>query len=356
MVKNPLLGDVRNLYLFLVQWAMIIIAHILIFYFYFNLPLYIAFADSLVFNLLFASLAFASWYTVRYLNIDASNKTSVILNHISAAIVYLFVWMLAGYLIMIMVVEENQTYFQFFKKSILWRVVYGLLCYILTIVTYYFYIYYASFKEKIIKEASLRTLIKETELSLLKSQINPHFIFNSLNSINSLTYTNPALASEMIIKLSSFLRYALEQNSRQLVSFSQEVENCLLYLDIEKTRFGERLIFEKEIDDKYDHYKIPNLILQPLLENAVKYGVYEATSPITITLSASMKDNFLHITIKNNYDKEAIPKKGKGIGLRNVKERLHLIYGHRELVKVTDNGNEFMVELFIPEFENHENN
>jgi LytS/YehU family sensor histidine kinase len=290
------------------------------------------------------------WYTIRFLKID-NKKTWFLFNHILIAIIFLSVWILLSEFIVSLFVNENSVYNAFIKNAIPYHVITGIVYYILTILIYYLLIYYHSFKEKLTKEASLRTLVKETELSLLKSQINPHFIFNTLNSISSLTITNPPLAQEMVIKLSSFLRFALEKNSRNLVSLSEELDNALLYLEIEKTRFGDKLIINTKIDNECKEMKIPNLLLQPLLENAVKYGVYESTAPINIRLYGSKKDSFLHLTISNNFDPSSVPKKGKGIGIKNVKERLYLIYGKQDLLKTTIENSYFEINLYIPQTE-----
>jgi two-component system, LytTR family, sensor kinase len=128
----------------------------------------------------------------------------------------------------------------------------------------------------------LKSLVKEAELHALKSQINPHFLFNSLNSISSLTMTDPLKAQEMVINLSSLMRYSLKHDQVDKVPFSEELKNNQLYLQIEKVRFGNKFNAVFDIDDKCLNANIPNMILQPLYENAIKYGVYEATEPVDI--------------------------------------------------------------------------
>lgn len=348
-MKNPILSNIKNIYIYFSVWTVVIAVHTLSLFYYYHLDFTASLADGFIFNIIFAGLALSFWYTVRTLNIDSKNRSTFIINHFAAACIFLIVWLFVSYILVGLFIDPKSNYFHFFYHSLPWRIVSGILYYLLMILFYYLYIYYSSFKENIIKEASLKTLVKETELSLLKSQINPHFIFNSLNSINSLTYSNPELASEMIVKLSSFLRYALEQNSKQLVSFSEELENSMLYLDIEKTRFGEKLILKQQIEQVCLSLKIPNLILQPLLENAIKYGVHESTQPVTIELKCTKDQEHLHLVISNNFDPETFNRKGKGIGIKNVKERLYLIYGRRDLINISDKENIFKVSLLIPQ-------
>jgi two-component system LytT family sensor kinase len=346
---NPFLANRKSTYIYLLVWAVIIGAHAKILYVFYHLDFVLALADGLTFNLLFAGLALGFWYSVRYLNIDKQSTFYLLLNHLGAAVVFLGIWLAAGFFILEIIGGGNQLYMTFLDNSAPWRFFNGVLYYSIIILIYYLYIYYNSFKEKLTKESALKALVKETELSLLKSQLNPHFIFNSLNSISSLTITDPGKAQEMVIKLSSFLRYALEQNANKLIPLGEELENCMLYLEIEKTRFGSKLLFEKEISEEGKIALVPNMILQPLLENAIKYGVCESTSPVTISLKCEKENaNYFHICISNTFDSNNIVKKGQGIGIKNVKERLYLVFGKKDLIKISGSDNLFSVNLYIP--------
>ena len=217
--------------------------------------------------------------------------------------------------------------------------------------SYFFYAisYYNSLKEKIEREAEMKSLVRDAELSALKSQINPHFLFNSLNSISSLTISNPVKAQEMVINLSMVMRYSLQHNQRETVSLKEELENIKLYLGIEKIRFGKKLNPIFEIEESCLKAEIPNMILQPLFENAIKYGVYEATEPVRIYVSCQSEDKYFHIIIDNEYEPDSVKNKGEGIGLNNIRQRLELMYGNPNLLKITDNKTSFKVELMIPQ-------
>jgi LytS/YehU family sensor histidine kinase len=153
----------------------------------------------------------------------------------------------------------------------------------------------------------------------------------------------------MIIKLSEFLRYALKHGEREKTRLEEEINNIELYLQIEKIRFGDKLIFEKEISEECRDGLIPNMILQPLFENAVKHGVYESTSPITIHMNCESTEKGMRISIRNNFDPSQVSRKGAGIGLKNVRNRLMLIYGKDDLVKFDKTDNVFHVQLLIPQ-------
>ncbi|MEM7299273.1 MAG: histidine kinase, partial [Bacteroidota bacterium] len=177
---------------------------------------------------------------------------------------------------------------------------------------------------------------------------NPHFIFNSLNSISALTTTIPEDAREMVIKLSDFLRYSLGKENSELNPLKQEIQNVSIYLDIEKVRFGEKLKFEKIVKEDCLNVKVPNLILQPLIENAIKYGVYDSIEAVTIRLNCEKKEDLLFIRIHNNFDKESVASKGEGIGLNNVRKRLQLVFGRADLLEINKGKDQFEVTLKIP--------
>jgi two-component system LytT family sensor kinase len=203
----------------------------------------------------------------------------------------------------------------------------------------------------VISEGELKALIKESELSSLKSQINPHFLFNSLNSISSLTIISPERAREMIIKLSEFLRYSLSKDDKQLTTLGQEINNVNRYLDIEKIRFGKRLNILTKIGDECLGKKLPWLILQPVIENAIKYGVYENIEESTIELSCWCNKDMLRLSVSNNYDSDLIINKGEGIGLQNIRHRLRIIYNSDSLLKVNSTNGIFEVVFSFPQTE-----
>ena len=221
--------------------------------------------------------------------------------------------------------------------------IYGLI-----ILTYYLFESLTNLSEKNAKEAKLETLVKETELKMLRSQINPHFLFNSLNSISSLTITNPEKARDMVVKLSEFMRYALSRKDEQPVTLQNELENLRLYLDIEKVRFGDKLVTEETIDNNCLEFKIPVMLLQPLYENAVKHGVYESTESVKIVTIAKIIDGYMEIIISNNYDANPTMKRGTGTGLINVSRRLELFYGNKASIKTTKENGVYSVTIYIP--------
>jgi LytS/YehU family sensor histidine kinase len=176
------------------------------------------------------------------------------------------------------------------------------------VLVYYLVIYYLNLQEKTKAEGRLNEMVRESELNLLKSQINPHFLFNSLNSISSLTITNPEQAREMTIKLSDFLRYSVSMGNSRFSTLGKEMEHIRKYLDIEKVRFGTKLQYTFTIDEACLDCEIPVMILQPLYENAVKHGVYESTGEVTVQTTTRSVNGYLEILITNDFEPGAPSK------------------------------------------------
>lgn len=296
-------------------------------------------------------LGLVFWFVVRYNSFDTSQLLNLLVSHFATAALSIALAIFLTNTVLKSLMAPDEEYTKFLKDSIPWRVALGVMYYSVTVLVYYLIRYYNDLNERMHQQSQLETMLKESELEMLKSQINPHFIFNSLNSISSLTITAPDRARSMVIKLSEFLRYSLGKENHQLNSLEEELNNLLLYLDIEKVRFGDRLKVETEVLEGAMACTLPNLILQPLFENAVKHGIYESLEQVTIKLKAAREGNILRITVSNEFDPKAISRKGKGIGLKNVTQRLKVIYGVPKLVFTEKTDAIFTVRLDIPQIE-----
>lgn len=347
-MSNPFISNKKIRALYFSIWFFISQAQVLLLTYFLNVKLLNAYCDSLVFNFLYMVLGLSFWFTVSFNSLENYSTSKVFLNHIAAAIITSGLWILIGYYAIINLITADKVYSDFLLKSLVWRFLIGILFYTVIIAVDYVIIYYNNFQEKLLKEVELKALVKEAELKTLKYQINPHFIFNSLNSISSLTISNPLQAQAMTIKLSSFLRSILSKNEKQKNKLTEEINNAKLYLDIEKVRFAEKFEFIEDIKIECKEMEVPSMILQPILENAIKHGVYESLDKVTIKLSCGMEKEYFKITIENNFDPESIPRKGEGIGLKNIRNRLKLIYNQENLLTVQKETNLFKVNIFIP--------
>lgn len=350
-MKNPLF-KIQGLFIYIIIWMIMIFAGTYVSVTQYHINFYIALTDSFVTCTILFGLGFSYWYPARYISIDNNLMSKIVIKHFFAAIVSSLFWASISYFILKSLFSSEKEYLEILNSVISWYFVFGILFYELLVTFYYLYIYYVNFHEKLVKEAEFKSLLKEAELKSLKYQINPHFIFNSLNSISSLTMTNPSKAREMTIKLSEYLRSTLANNERQKSCLKDEIKNSRLYLDIEKVRFGERFEYIEEIESGCDSYQVPSMVIQPLLENAIKHGVYESISKIKIKLNCSVKDDYVRLSLENDYEDDIAQTKGEKIGLKNIKERLKLIYNQDNLLTVEKSNNIFKVNLFIPIQEN----
>lgn len=330
---NPISKNKSYLIAFLIVWIVIFAIHTFIINFFYEVDIVVSIADSLIFNLLIALIGFNLWYVIRFNMRDTATAFDMVVNHLIIAIIIISIWVSASYFILATLFKENTNYAQFLNDSLPWRAVLGIFFYLIFIQFYYVILYYEDLQEKLKIESDLHNLVKEAELSALKSQINPHFLFNSLNSISSLTITNPETAQEMVIKLSDFLRYSLSHDKNEQASLKEEFANLVRYLDIEKVRFGKRLKFISRVPENCAEFKIPSMILQPLIENAIKHGVYNSTEEVVVELICNVEKEFVVIEIWNDYDPKALKKVGKGIGLSNIKKRLQLTYQRQDLLE-----------------------
>jgi two-component system LytT family sensor kinase len=213
------------------------------------------------------------------------------------------------------------------------------------------FLWYRVSEEKALEKRQQETdaIAREAELFKLRQQIQPHFLFNALNSINSLVGSRPKDARRMVQKLSDFLRATLKKEEGDLLPFSDEITQLNLYLDLEQMRFGHRLHIERYISGNALNCNIPPLLLQPLVENAIKYGLYGTTEDLVIQFKAEKRSNLLIVEFINPFDSETEQSGGTGFGLNSVERRLYLLYGRKDLLEVTAEKKLFTARLKIPQ-------
>jgi sensor histidine kinase YesM len=347
-MSNPILTNRNYAITYAVAWIIIGAIHEIILIYFYNYELVISVVESVVFNGMFAFIGISIWYPVYYTDIEKHNIANFLINHLASGSLAVGVWLWLSFVILNSVFID-EVYADYLLASMPWRVGMGFLFYLILSTNYYLIIYYHNFKDKLLREAELKALVKESQLSSLRAQINPHFLFNSLNSISALTMIGPDRAQDMVITLSDFLRYSLAQHKESQTTFADELNNIDRYLSIEKIRFGKRLAVKKTINNDCLNHKLPGLILQPLIENCIKYGVYEATNETRIEIQGRCNPEVLEVHVINNYDSNYIPKKGEGIGLKNVASRMRIQYGREDLIKIKKNDTRFEVHLRFPQ-------
>jgi two-component system LytT family sensor kinase len=348
-MQNPILTSRKTFYTYLGMWVLVILFHIFLLSITEKISLLSEIVDAVISNLLYGAIGLGLWFPIFFGRSDKEKFINTAINNVVGGIVAVSFWLGLSYFMLVSVFNTDPVYLDFLRKSVPWRAGIGILYYEVLILVYYLIIFYGNIEENKLKEAELKTLVKESELNSLKSQINPHFLFNSLNSISSLTMIEPGKAQEMIIKLSEFLRYTLSKKEEKLTSLEEEISNINRYLDIEKIRFGKRLTVKQKIEPSCRKLKLPGLILQPLLENAVKYGIYESTEESVIEIISDCNSSALSLVIRNAWDPDFQSNKGEGIGLKNIRSRLRILYNRDDLLFIRKDHNSYEVNIIFPQ-------
>jgi two-component system, LytTR family, sensor kinase len=237
-----------------------------------------------------------------------------------------------------------------FNPLVVKTVHFNLLIYWVMVSVSHAFAYYRQYQERALRASELEKRLAQAKLQALQMQLNPHFLFNTLNAIASLMHKDVKGADRMITRLADLLRYALESTDEHEVTLRQELAFLERYLEIEKTRFGSRLTVRLEVPAETLDALVPNLILQPLVENAIKHGIERRSRPGLIELRARCEGDRLRLTlVDNGPGLPAQPAGRKGIGLANTRARLQELYGESHTFEL-HNGSEggVVVEVIIP--------
>lgn len=185
-----------------------------------------------------------------------------------------------------------------------------------------------------LRQSELSRALQSAELRLLKSQINPHFLFNSLNSVRALIAEDPARARDAVTQLAGLLRYTLRSDHDELVTLEHELKTVGDYLALESLRFGDRMRVELDIEPSAQDVRIPVMLLQTVVENAIKHGIAELPTGGVLRISATLRDNALLMEVKNPRPANPTPREQQGTGLYNAEERLRLLFGSRATLEL----------------------
>jgi two-component system sensor histidine kinase AlgZ len=224
----------------------------------------------------------------------------------------------------------------------------GIALYLLSAALHYLLGAFAASQEAERRALELEIASREAELRALRAQIHPHFLFNSLNSINALIASRPEEARKLCVRLGDFLRRSLTLGSREAIPLAEELDLAEQLLGIEKVRFGERLSHSVRADDAARACPVPPLVLQPLVENAVTHGISQMLEGGAVRLEADRRGAEVRIAVENPRDPDAPVRRGTGIGLQNVRRRLNALHGEAADVRVVQTDHSFRVELRLP--------
>jgi sensor histidine kinase YesM len=299
---------------------------------------------------IYAFVCLSPWYVVRITPLRGGAVTRILLTHFAAATAssIILVAIARGMAVLLSRFAAFQSLDERFRPHTPLLFGMGVLLYLLSSGLHYVMASAEQSREALNREMQAMVIARDAELKALKAQINPHFLFNSLNSISALAGIDAARAREMCVGLSDFLRNSLRMGEREAAPLSEELALAHSYLGVEQVRFGARLRVEQEIEPGCETCLVPPLLLQPLVENAVKHGIASMVEGGSIQLSAWLQETALHIVVENPFDPEGATARRNGLGLQIVKRRLLARYGERADMVTDSSGNRYRVEILLP--------
>jgi hypothetical protein len=295
-------------------------------------------------------ISLPAWYSCRIAPVQRTQVWRLLVTHVMAAQILTLLWLGAGRLLaraLAFIPALQGIDARFDQRATL---MYGAGCVFYLLAVSFHYVTQAQDASREFERRAMETSIqaRDAELKALKAQINPHFLFNSLNSISALTSIDPVRARDMCVLLGDFLRLTLGLGEKNLVRFSEELDLLQKYMAIEKVRFGARLNMHEEIQEESKACLLPPLLLQPLVENAVKHGIAGLPEGGDVRLAVQRQNGRLAILVENSWDPEAPPRRSGGLGLKNVQQRLEARYGKDASLRVNTEGELFQVTLSLP--------
>lgn len=347
---HPILGGLRQLGLYLLAWVPLV--GILAYMFTRSGEVRWTEAIALTTPLcaIYASLCLAAYYPCRATPLEQSGFLKLLLTHFTAAILLATLWVhlakamatgltrWAGWHGFDVRLADN--------LPTLWMT--GLLLYALAVTFHYTVLAQQASREAQERALQAQVLARDAELKALRAQVNPHFLFNCLHSISALTSADAGKAREMCILLADFLRTTLRVGRQESITLEDELALIRGYLAIEKVRFGARVRMEEQVDKQALGLLLPPLLLQPLVENAIRHGIANLPEGGVISLFAQRNQKAVSIVVENTFDPDTPSSLKTGLGLDNVRRRLHTRYGTDAAIAVNTKDSLFTVELRVP--------
>jgi two-component system sensor histidine kinase AlgZ len=373
---HPILGHMRQLGLYLLAWIPLAVLLLYLLASPGGMSLPQAMAMVLPLCLIYAFMCLSAWYSCRGAPLGTSTFSRLALTHLLAALVISGIWVLIAKALasLLASLQMFRGLDQRFAPDSPLLFASGVMIYLLAVALHYVLLSVEHARELEKREIQARVLARDSELKALKAQVNPHFLFNSLNSISALTSIDAGRAREMCIQLADFLRKTLGMGEKTVIPLREELALVRSFLSVEKVRFGARLMVEENVASEALDFAVPPLLLQPLVENAVAHGISNLTEGGWIHINVQrgngerhrqgteegreesssnqqgdgLSRNELMIEVENNFDPEMPRRRGAGVGLVNVRQRLAARYGERASFDVRADSDRFRVSMVIP--------
>jgi len=363
---HPILGNLRRLSLYLLGWIPLTAILFYLLTLSGGLKWTHALAMAVPLCLLYAFMCLSAFYSCRSMPLEGTSFSRLALTHLVTAIILSAIWVLQarGLTIALASFTAFRGIDREFPPNHPLLFASGVLIYLLAVALHYVLLSMERSRELERREMQARVLARDSELKALKAQVNPHFLFNSLNSISALTSIDAGRARDMCIQLADFLRKTLGMGEKTVIPLREELDLVRSFLAVEKVRFGARLSVGEKVASEALDCAVPPLLLQPLVENAVAHGISNLTEGGWIKLEILWRDregnavqdladrvngsSDLFIQVANNFDPEAPRRRGAGVGLVNVRQRLVTRYGDRASFSAQAENNQFRVSITIP--------
>lgn len=346
---HPILSDKKKLIIYIVAWGVIgILSGLFLSYITENSPLF-----SVVFTLpillVYSQVNLSTWYLCKAFPIEKNSVWKILLVAAISVVAVSSLWTVFSWGWLYIVEQFFNTPFVGLSTTSFLLIIYGAgkQLFLITLALSYLYAAFEKSRDAERRAYELRLLAQSAELRALRMQIDPHFLFNSLNSISALTAHDTEAARRMTMTLADYFRKSLLFGSKETISLQEELSLLTHYLDIEKIRFGSRLGIQQNIDPLALACKIPPLLLQPLLENAIKHGIAHSVEGGTVLISAQKKNDRLFLSIENPIDEDRPKSKGTGLGQHIVRKRLQTAYGNNGDLRTFINEKFYQVVLFL---------
>jgi two-component system LytT family sensor kinase len=338
---------------FITTAGVVLVTDVLLLYYWYKFSFELALADGMIHTLLLVIAAMAIVFNLKYYRPAAWKYLYVFFLSISLSVL----WACLSLRMCSSLFPGELIYKAWLHYAIPVRVIIGTL--FLTGMGMNCLVWYGmdAQQEELERKDTVEKMSKDAELYKLRQQLQPHFLFNSLNSINALITLRPQQAREMVLKLSDFLRGSLKREDEHWISLPEELQYLEWYLDIEKVRFGHRLSTHVVSDEAARKMFIPPMLLQPVVENAIKYGLYDTTEAITISIRAWVQEDILYLEVQNPFDAALQqPNKGTGFGLTSIRRRLYLLFARQDLLETIVSGNIYTTLIKVPQTNDKSNN
>jgi signal transduction histidine kinase len=291
----------------------------------------------------FALLSIPALWLARRFSLGDAHGARNLAAHLVASALFSVAWMALRASVEVWLNRSAEgvqfTFVTAFNRALVTTFFYNLLIYWVIISVGYAFDYYRKFNERELRAAELEKRLTEARLQALQMQLNPHFLFNTLHAISALMHQDVEAADKMLVRLSDLLRHALESTDTQEVTLREEIDFLTRYALIEQTRFGDRLKIEMNIAPETFDALVPNLVLQPLLENAVRHGIEPHARAGRIEVKAQRDGETLRIEVRDNGGGLANGKIVEGVGLSNTRARLKQLYAERQSFELTNASN-----------------